>query len=118
MKYAPLQVLSANAQKRLIGELIEKLTPTCPAKLSPIQQGHLGRVGMRREVLHESNWVSGLHEDGAGSGELADQPFPRRQAGDNTTARRTFEDVFAVPCYEVTVVDDVLLVLVKLHARQ
>lgn len=72
----------------------------------------LGR-GTRDESL-EGGRVTGLHVDGAGAGEFADQTFSAADAGDDATAGDALEHVLAVPGHEVAVVDDVALAVDEL----
>ena len=53
--------------------------------------------------------IARLHKHGTGASKFADQTFSRADAGDDASTGHSFHDVFAVPCYQVAVVDDVLL---------
>ena len=74
-------------------------------------------VGMKRLCLRsvgahphgERCRIARLHEHGARARKFANQALSRAYAGDNTSTGHSFHDIFAVPCYQVAVVDDVLL---------
>lgn len=51
------------------------------------------------------------------TGKLADQSFASAEIRDDAAARDAFEDVFAVPCDKVTVVDDISFSFVELLDR-
>lgn len=59
--------------------------------------------------------VPSLHEHRPRAGKLADQAFSTTDARDDASARYTLHDVFAVPGYEMAVVDDVFFAFHKLR---
>lgn len=70
---------------------------------------------MGREPLSESLWISCLQEDRARAGEPTDQAFAGGQVGDQSAARRTLEDVLAIPRNEMAVVDNISFARLKLR---
>ena len=58
--------------------------------------------------------IPGLHEDGAGTGELTHETLTTRESGNNTTTGDTFHDVLAVPGDQMIVVNDVLFAVDQL----
>lgn len=51
------------------------------------------------------------------TGEFADQSFARAQVTENPTTGNTLQDIIAIPCYEMAVVDDVLLARLELFTH-
>ena len=69
---------------------------------------------MRAHPHGESGRVARLHEDGAGTGEFADEPLAGADTRDDAAARDALHDVLAVPGDEVAVVDDVFFFWLEL----
>ena len=59
--------------------------------------------------------VPGLHIDGPGTGELADQAFTGADSANDPSRRHALHDVFAVPRDKMAVVDDVAFPLDELN---
>lgn len=57
-----------------------------------------------------------LHEHSSRTREFADQSFSAAYTRNDTTARYTLHDIFAIPSHEVTIVDDVLLTFDELYS--
>lgn len=51
--------------------------------------------------------VSSLHVDSTRASKLADQAFAAGDARDDTTRGDSLENIFAIPSYQVVVVDDI-----------
>ena len=62
--------------------------------------------------------VARLHEYGPRAGELAHQAFTRADARDDTTARHPLHYILAIPGYQMTVINDILLLRLKLRTRE
>ena len=58
--------------------------------------------------------ISSLHENRAGPCELTYQPFTGTDARYNPPARYAFKNVFAVPRYQMAIVDDILFSILQL----
>jgi hypothetical protein len=75
-----------------------------------------GRSGVRRQPSPKSLRVPRLHKDCTRSCKFTHQPFARVHIRQYTTRGDPLEDVFAIPRNQVSIVDDVLFVFLKLSS--
>lgn len=66
---------------------------------------------MSRHILRKRRRIARLNKHRPRTRKLAHQPFPCTEITDNPARRYSLEDILAVPGYEVSVVDDILLPL-------
>ena len=77
--------------------------------------GLLSNTSMSCHIQSKLVRVSRLHEDRPWPSKLAHKAFTCAHIAYDTAARNSFEDIIAIPCYEMAVVDDVLLAFAELH---
>lgn len=59
--------------------------------------------------------VARLHEDGARTRKLADEPLAAAHVGDDAAGCGALEDVVAVPRHQMAIVDDIFLAVAELY---